>query len=99
MVTRKKKNASPTRRDAFDEAVRRASRWWEGLLPAGQPGGWSDVRTSTIQRKLFTVLLVLAGVVGAVYSWRAEGLGISFALSVIVAGAGIALGLARADQG
>lgn len=98
MATRDPKDEGPTRPDAFDDEVRRSGRWWEGLLPMQRRGWMSDVPASTLQRRLFAALMVLAGVAGAVYSWRAEGSGISFVLSVIVAVAGIALGLARAGR-
>lgn len=98
MARRDTKDEGPTRPNPLDDAVRRSDRWWEGLLPVQRRGWMSAVPATTLQRRLFEAVLVLAGVAGAVYSWRAEGLGNSFVLSVILAGAGIALGLARAGR-
>ncbi len=75
--------------DPMEEAQRRSIRWWEGLMPAGgPPTHWSDIHGTALQRKLFASLLVLAGVVGAVLSWGAQGFGISLVLSLLAFAAG-----------
>lgn len=84
--------------DPIDEIVRRSERWWEPLLPArpGQRSWLSDMPPSSAQeRRIFAAVLILAGVGGAVLSWRVQRIGISLALSLLVVIAGVLLTLAR----